>query len=124
MAKTVTPAIEAEVTLLSTEAGGRSALLRLELTDEHYRPHVVVGNQQQRQVILKDGVIAEEYLGVQFRAGPNLAPGQSAKVKMDLMYFPNLQYENLIPGATFTLREGGHIVGYGKVLRREENGAI
>jgi hypothetical protein len=53
-----------------------------------------------------------------------LAPGDSAKVSMDLMYHPQVDYRELIPGATFTVREGPKIVGHGRVLKREDGGAI
>jgi hypothetical protein len=32
------------------------------------------------------------------------------------MYWPGEKYEQLIPGATFTVREGPKIVGFGQVL--------
>ena len=31
------------------------------------------------------------------------------------MYWPNVKYEGLIPGVTFTIREGPQTVGYGRV---------
>lgn len=39
---------------------------------------------------------------------------------MGLMYYhePNVLYEDVTPGATFTVREGPHIIGYGTVLSR------
>jgi len=43
---------------------------------------------------------------------------------MDLMYYPASTYEELQPGATFTIREGAKVVGYGKVLRRNGDDAI
>jgi hypothetical protein len=33
--------------------------------------------------------------------------------------FPRLAYEGVVPGATFTLREGSRIVGFGRVLARQ-----
>jgi hypothetical protein len=30
----------------------------------------------------------------------------------------------LTPGTTFTVREGGSVVGHGRVLRRDDHGAI
>lgn len=114
--------VEAEVTFLSTQEGGRSTALRLDHPQAFYRPHVVVGDVRQRQAILgADRVLAEEYLGVQFRrAAVVLAPGSSATVWMDLMYYPANTYERLVPGATFTIREGPQVVGCGKVVRRDD----
>ena len=113
--------VEAEVTLLSTAEGGRSAALHLGHS-EPYRPHLVVGEIGQRRAIVgSDRVIREEYLGVQFRrAESELFPGSSARVWMDLIYYPGITYERLQPGSKFTIREGPNIVGYGKVLQRNE----
>jgi hypothetical protein len=36
------------------------------------------------------------------------------------MYWPDERYEQGVPGATFTLREGPHAVGFGQVLDRSE----
>jgi len=119
-------AVEAEVTFLSTEEGGRSTALRLDHPQAFYRPHVVVGDIRQRHAILGAGrVLTEEYLAVQFRrAALVLAPGSSATVWMDLMYYPANAYEKLLPGATFTIREGAQVVGYGEVVRRNDDRAI
>jgi hypothetical protein len=32
-----------------------------------------------------------------------------------LMYWPHPVYESLVAGATFTIREGAQVVGYGRV---------
>jgi len=44
--------------------------------------------------------------------------GVTAEVKLALMYAPEVSYTGVEPGATFTLREGPEIVGYGLVLSR------
>jgi|SRR5216683_4352986 len=118
--------VEAEVTFLSAEEGGRRTALRLDHPEAFYRPHVVVGSISQRHAIVgADRVSVEEYLGVQFRrTALVLAPGSTATVLMDLMYYPANPYERLQPGATFTIREGATVVGYGRVLRRNDDGAI
>jgi hypothetical protein len=68
MGRAAIPVVEAEVTLLSTEEGGRSSALRLDHPTAFYRPHVVVGDVHQRRAIIgPDRFITEEYLGVQFR---------------------------------------------------------
>ena len=43
-------------------------------------------------------------------------------MKLALMYRSDSgeHYAAVLPGAEFTLREGGKVVGYGKVLRRDE----
>lgn len=112
----VTPAIEAEVTLWKTEEGGRIAPLRLEPGSPFYMPHLVVGDPKSPSGTL---------LGVAFRRAPlTMAPGDTATVRMDLMYHPQVDYRALVPGAAFTVREGPRIVGHGRVLKREDSGAL
>lgn len=118
LAEQVTPAIEAEVTLLRTEEGGRTAPLRLEPGSPFYMPHLVIGDPKRKSP-------AGTMLGVAFRRAPlTLAPGDTATVRMDLMYHPQMDYRELTPGATFTVREGPKIVGHGRVLKREDSGAL
>lgn len=114
----MTPAIEAEVTLLRAEEGGRAAPLSLEPGSPFYMPHLVIGDPKQ---ISPSGTL----LGVAFRRAPlKLTPGDTATVRMDLMYHPQVDYRELTPGATFTVREGPKIVGHGRVLKREDSGAL
>ncbi|HJW41533.1 MAG TPA: hypothetical protein VJ476_09935 [Rhizomicrobium sp.] len=63
--------------------------------------------------------IDEEYLGVFFEGGPdNGAPGQPLLVTLLLPFWSECsEYKKFQPGVDFTLREGSHIVGYGKALR-------
>jgi hypothetical protein len=119
------PFIEAALTLLPTSEGGRRGPLDLSLEGSYYRPHIVVGDASQRQAIVGKGkIIVEEYLGVQFRpAQVILLPSESARVIMDLLYYPNVDYTRAVPNAEFTLREGGRIVGYGMILRRSTDEA-
>jgi hypothetical protein len=49
-----------------------------------------------------------------------MSPGDSAEVSLALMYFPDDAYDEVQPGATFTLREGPLIVGFGVVLSRSQ----
>jgi hypothetical protein len=82
----------------------------------------VVGDPNQRKAVLgSDGVVAEEYLGVQFQAADvEIRPGSRATLWMDLWLTPVTIYEALRPGATFTIREGAKIVAYGRVLQRKD----
>jgi hypothetical protein len=41
---------------------------------------------------------------------------EAAEVTFYLMYWPEEKYDGVIAGATFTLREGPKIVGFGQVL--------
>ena len=122
MDKVVIPVLEAEVTLLSVEEGGRRWPLDLSHRDAFYRPHLVVGDPGQRRALVDaSGVSTEEYLGVQFvPAALQLAPGDRATIRMQLIFYPECTYDRLTPGATFTVREGGSVVGHGRVLRRDD----
>lgn len=82
-----------------------------------YRPHIVLGSIAQREAILDGQSLVEEYLGVAFVGGPDkVSPGDTAEVELALMYYPNVTYAGVQIGATFTIREGPAIVGYGTVL--------
>ena len=68
--------------------------------------------------------IQETYLGVAFVSGPaKTESGESFPTELVLMYGPHPMYGSLVPGVTFTIREGARIVGYGKVKRILINGA-
>ena len=115
------PIIECEVTFLSREDGGRSLPFgKGILSSRKYMPHLVVGNPQQRMPIVNEkNYIQEDYLGVVFVAGPDRFEFDSPiMVKLALLYYPSVNYDKLISGATFTIREGSRIIGYGKVVRR------
>jgi len=74
--------------------------------------------------VLVNNVAQETYLGVAFLEGPSdVVAGQSFLAELALMYWPNLSYDSLIPGATFTIREGPHIIGFGTVQTAPINGA-
>ena len=127
--------IECEVTFLAETENGPLFWPKT-LNGNTYRPHLVVGDPNQRKAIITartvevdrvDGLkewvtynnwIDEEYLGVSFDLGPNNPElGKPLLVTLSLMYWPTLQYENLKAGVSFTVREGATIVGFGKVTR-------
>ena len=63
-----------------------------------------------------DGEVRETYLGVAFLSGPEKVEfGESFTAELALMFWPHPVYESLTPGATFTIREGAQVVGYGRV---------
>jgi len=112
------PEITIEVTFLAPDDGGRDRLIDLPPSaTSFYRPHLVVGDPGQRKAIVRDGVvITEEYLGVQFMPGSGRFEfGVPRETSVQLLYDVSL-YERLVPGETFTVREGGQIVGFGRVL--------
>jgi hypothetical protein len=64
------------------------------------------------------GFCEEPYLGVVFISGPaQSTAGQPSRVTLLLGYYPDVDYSALRDGATFTVREGGRVVGFGKVLQ-------
>src|SRR5438477_6690952 len=110
------PTIEAEVTFLSPESGGRSH--PPDLSAACYKPHLVVPPLEVRTAMYEGGFCVELYLGVVFISGPvQPAAGQPNRVTLLLGYYPEVDYTALRDGATFTIREGVKIVGFGRVLR-------
>ncbi len=69
--------IDAEITLVLESEGGRKEPL-MHLSGGGYRPHLVVGDPNQRQAITIGNEIQETYLGVAFLSGPEkVEPGES-----------------------------------------------
>ncbi|MBC7528771.1 MAG: hypothetical protein H7308_14650 [Chthonomonadaceae bacterium] len=84
---------------------------------EGYMPHLVVQSPEVRQAAVENNEITDEHLGVRIVDSPfKYRLGESAWFTLVLLYEVN--YNALIPEATFTVREGPIIVGYGKVLAR------
>jgi hypothetical protein len=108
------PVVQARVTLLPELSCGRRLL-----TTGQYRPHIVIGPQSQSAAICEGNVCTEKYLGVMFVGGPEaIDPGERSEVSLALMYFPEESYDEVTQGATFTIREGPLVVGFGVVLSR------
>ena len=83
-----------------------------------YRPHIVVGDPKQRQAITTGNLIREIYLGVAFLSGPEkYEAGEPFVAELALIFYPHPAYDSLVPGATFTIREGPIVVGFGEVKR-------
>ena len=117
------PRITAQITFLPASEGGRETL-PTDFSGGQYRPHVVVGDPNQRKAVFVNDVAQENYLGVAFVGGPsNVVTGASVVMELALMYWPNVSYDLLVPGATFTLREGPHIIGFGTVQTAPTSGA-
>jgi len=93
------PRVEVEVTFLAFDDGGRRNLPE---AWGSYMPHLTIG----------DG----EHLGVRFVSGPAPAPSIPARFILELMYHPRVCYDGLRPGVAFAVREGGRVVGNGRVL--------
>ena len=88
-------------------------------------PHVVIQSRDVRRSVRDpDGIDREPYQGVAFLEGPpNYVAGDAGHFVLELMYYPDVSYADVQPGATFTVREGGKIVGHGVVLSRTEPAA-
>jgi hypothetical protein len=110
------PIVSAKVTLLPDLGGERG------IGGAQYRPHIVLGPTSQRRAVVADGnTLVELYLGVVVVSGPQvLRPGEEASVDLALVYWANTPdaYAGVVLGVTFTVREGGNIVGYGRVESR------
>ncbi len=104
------------MTFLTQAEGGRKSPA---WNFDRYRPHVVVGDPDQREVLLAEygRTAVEAYLGVCFDGdGEEMLPGKQYEVSLLLLYFGAVEYEELVSGAAFTIREGHRIVGFGEVL--------
>jgi hypothetical protein len=113
------PTIRASLTLLPDLERGRNTLWR------NYRPHIVIGPATQREAKMQGNAVVERYQSVVFMDDClTIEPGETVEVTMALAYYqePNILYDDVVPGATFTLREGANIVGYGTVLSRAQQG--
>jgi len=114
------PTIECLVSFLPESEGGRRyAFPDGWLSSSRYRPHLVVGDPQQRTAIVDDNNVGqEEYLGVAFLKGPEVIEfGTLLLVQLVLLYHPYAGYARLVKSATFTIREDRHVVGYGTVTQ-------
>jgi len=110
--------IEAEVTFIPASEGGRVSPPPLISPGGSYRPHVVVGDAKRRRAVTAGNEIQETYLGVAFLEGPGkVVAGEPFLAELALIYYPHPAYESLAPGATFTIREGAKVVGFGEVKR-------
>ncbi len=103
----VVPVVQAVVTLLPELSRGRST---------GYVPHIVIGPQSQRDAILDGNRCTENYLGVMFVGdAETIRPGETAEINLALIYFPGVDYSEVRPGVTFTIREGPRVVGFGVI---------
>jgi len=112
--------IEAEVTFLPESEGGRTTPPGSLTATKHgsYRPHIVIGDPNQRQAVVVGNEIQETYLGVAFLSGSDKVEfNKPYLVELGLIYYPHPAYDSVVPGASFTIREGDRVVGFGNVKR-------
>lgn len=114
----LTSHFEAEVTFIPKSEGGRSTLPLSGIENYSYRPHIVLGDPNRRKAVMEGNYITERYIGVAFHSFPeDLEFNKPFRTELVLV-FPQPGYaETIVKGATFTLREGASIVGYGVVTR-------
>lgn len=110
MAPPTRPVITAEVVFLRGDEGGRSGPPIFD-RQHRYMPHVVIQSRDVRRSRTgPDGVNREPYHGVAFLGGPsNYVAGNTGHFVLELMYYPDVSYADVVPGATFTIREGGKV---------------
>lgn len=116
------PVINTEVVFLSYDEGGRKTLPNFK-AQPWYRPHIVIQDPMIRVATIdENGIGKEHYLGVEFIDGPeHVDPGYGNQYILRLLHHSRIDYSNVIEGATFTIREGSRIVGFGTVLSRKES---
>lgn len=111
------PIIEVDATFLPFEDGGRRVMP--DLKAGRYMPHLVVQPPDVREAVVEGGISVEDYLGVTFVAGPTLVvAGEPGRFAVELMYYSDVNYGPLEAGATFPMREGPKVIGYGTVISR------
>ena len=109
--------LRVRVKFFSKYDGGRTELPKDLLSSGNYRPHFVVGSPDQKQAIADENNVGlEDYLGVVFiKSRGSLMAEQELEASVSLLY-PGVDYSALKKEATFTIREGGKIVGNGKII--------
>ncbi len=111
--------VRAEVRFLPADEGGRKTAPRLDGTlASSYRPHLVVGDST-HDVRWPDGRLGKYYIAIAFVGGPSqVALGETVAARFVFM-FPEQGTAAVVPGVTFTLREGARIVAEGRVASRD-----
>jgi hypothetical protein len=105
----------AEMTFIPKSEGGRSTPPILDRGCE-YRPAIVLGDPNQRKPILRGNQIIETYIGIGFRSYQHKVEfNEPLNAELVLVHPLPIYEKTIVEGATFTIREGGFIVGFGKV---------
>lgn len=107
--------------MLFSDVGGRSRGIDID-TDSRYMPHLVVDDRSVRTAKTdENGISTEHDMGVLFEPAQSITDPSTGSGCYPLrpMYNPRVDYNLLLVGTTFIVREGGRIVGHGMVTRRE-----
>jgi hypothetical protein len=109
--------LKVKVKFFSEECGGRQQLPEDLLSIGTYRPHFVVGDPEQKPVIVdKHNKSQECYLGIAFTSQEGALKAENEIEALVITVYPDVDYSELVSGSTFTIREGQKIVGNGKVI--------
>ena len=115
------PRIIADIVMLRASEGGRNHAIEID-ANTRYMPHLAIDDRANRAAQIESNKLStEHYMGVLFEpplSRDDPATG-SGRYPLRLMYYPSVDYAALRTGATFTVREGGHIVGHGIVISSE-----
>jgi len=115
------PTVVVDVVMLSASEGGRTCPIQID-ANTRYMPHLAIDDRENRIARTDpNGQSIEHYMGVLFDPALSTTDAStgSGRYPLRLMYHPNVDYATLKPGATFTVREGGRIVGHGVVVSSE-----
>jgi hypothetical protein len=109
-----------DLTFLRREDGGKVQLPGPPFL--RYSPHLVVQMPDIRQAIMEENNIVEDYVPVEFLDGPlDYVAGETGRFQIAIVHAIKTSCESLHPGATFTVREGSRIIGFGTVVERKEH---
>jgi translation elongation factor EF-Tu-like GTPase len=97
----VVPEVEVEIKFLSFEEGGRQFNYPISL--DGYRPHFRINNDS-------------ELFGVMFKDLYLNVPKEKVIAKVSLVYYPLVDYKNLIKEKEFMILEGNKVVGNGRII--------
>lgn len=115
------PRIVADIVMLNSSEGGRNHGIEID-AESRYMPHLAIDDRANRAARTdSNNQSTEHYMGVLFEppiSRDDPATG-SGRYPLRLMYYPSVDYATLRTGATFTVREGGRIVGHGIVISSE-----
>ncbi|WP_404308678.1 hypothetical protein [Neorhodopirellula lusitana] len=116
------PHVDVEITFLTASEGDCQSLPIVDI-DAKYRPHIVLQDRTFRAAIVDDDrVNREPYLGVPFEWELHSTEARendwTRQYGLSLMYYQRVDYDAVMPGANFTIREGAIIVRLGVVLQR------
>ena len=112
------PTIVVDITMLDATEGGRQRGISID-DATNYMPHLAIDDRSNRVARTDESNVSLEHcMGVLFRPAisiSDVATG-SGRYPLTPMYYPRVDYSTLVAGATFTVREGGRIVGHGVVI--------